>query len=154
VPKPAIFSDTMDGLSVAASVTALLQVAEKVVKFVLAIKDATSIMQDVAAEVAAFQVIFHNFQLFILDFPNRSEERKEMINIDQLVITLAGCVSRFTELERILGSLETDSNALNIVSRAKWVQKDQDLGRILQALQNHKTSLNLILSIYSWLVTI
>jgi hypothetical protein len=144
----------MDVLSVAASVTALVQVAEKVVKFVLAIKDAPSIMHDIVDEVVAIQVIFHSLQQFILDLPNGSEEGKEMITIDQLVITLTGCVSRFTELEGILGSLETDSNSLNMVSRAKWAQKGQDLGRIIRALQNHKLSLNLIMSIYSWLVTI
>jgi len=117
------------------------------VKFVLAIQDAPSIMQDVLAEVVAFQAIFHDLQLHILDSPDRSEEGKEMINIDQLVITLIGCVSRFTKLEIILGCLETNSSSIDILSRARWARKDQDLARILRGLQNQKSSLIVILSI-------
>jgi len=145
-----------DGLSIAASVAGLIHVAEKVIRFISTMTDASSTTRSVLAEVHAFHAIFHQLQDFISNFSEGSEARKSRIYVDQVVTILAGCVCAFSELEKELETLKTDgssSSGLNAWDSAKWARKYQNLGRILAELQRHKSSLNLMLSVYTWYIT-
>jgi len=149
----------MDGLSIAASVAGLLQVAAKVVNVIsraAEIREMPSVVRNVLAEAYALQAIFHHLQDFILNFADGNhDDRKSMIYLEHLVATLTGCVCAFDQLEMVLEGLNANldvSSSLGLWDSAKWALKNQDLGRVLGDLQNHKSSLNLMLSIVTWFV--
>jgi len=143
----------MDGISAAASVVGLLQGAEKAINFISTAAEASSTVREVLAEASALQVIFYHLQDLILDFGDGSrEDRKSMIYVDHLVAVLTGCVCAFNDLENVLGSLSVPSG-IDLWSRAKWSFYDKDLGRILNNLQRHKSSLNTMMTIMTWFVT-
>ncbi|KAF8541759.1 hypothetical protein BDD12DRAFT_979420 [Trichophaea hybrida] len=140
----------MDGLSVAASIAGLVQIASTVVNFISGMADASTTARSVLAEAQALQPIFHHLQDFILDFAEESDDQRSMIYVDDLIAILTGCVCTFTELERILDSLTANDHSGSVVSpraRIKLAFKDKDLNRIFGDLQKHKSSLNLMLMI-------
>jgi hypothetical protein len=76
--------------------------------------------------------------------------------VDQLVITLAGCLCAFSDLEKELEGLNPSPDTgslLGLWDSSKWASKDKDLSRILRSLQNHKLTLTLMLTVINWYVT-
>jgi len=145
----------MDGISVATSVMGLLQVGAKVIGFLSSVADAPSTARNVLAEVQALHAIFRQLDDFIVDFTQQSMTRKSRIYVEDLVCTLTGCVCTFSELDKELESLKTDDSdgsQFTAWNSMKWATKDQGLATILRNLQMHKTSLSLMLSVYTWYV--
>jgi len=146
----------MEGLSVAASVASLVQITATVIDFISTMTETSRIAQNVLAELRELEAIFHQLQDFILNFDEgNGNDRKSMIFVNQLVATLTGCVCSFAELEQVLDGLNINDNAgvlLRLWGTAKWALKDPDLVRILDNLQKHKLSLNLMLTIITWFV--
>jgi len=150
------FNQTMEGISVAASVASLVQITATVIDFFSTMTETSRIAQNVLAELRELEPIFHQLQDFILDFDEgNGNDRKSMIFVDQLVATLTGCVCSFAELEQVLDGLNINDNAgvlLRLWGTAKWALKDPDLVRILDNLQKYKLTLNLMLTIITWFV--
>ena len=152
----------MEGLSVAASIAGLLQVGAKVISFLSTAADAPTTARNVLSEIRALHVIFRQLQNFITHFTEQSMSRKSRIYVDDLVITLTGCVCTFSELDKELECLRTegdeagnrDDPQFSTWDRVKWAAKEQSLLRMLENLQMHKNSLTLLLSIYTWCVTV
>ncbi|KAI5781264.1 ankyrin repeat-containing domain protein [Geopyxis carbonaria] len=148
----------MDGLSVAASLAGLLQLSAKVISLLSTMKDAPSLAENVYREVVALKAIFHQLQEFISQSPTTSEGQGGMIHVDHIVVTLTGCVCAFGELERELEDLELNPSkrepgikgwTLNAWDRAKWAQKDSNIRRIIGDLERIKSSLNMMVTIYT-----
>ncbi|KAA8913147.1 hypothetical protein FN846DRAFT_183551 [Sphaerosporella brunnea] len=141
----------MDGLSVAASVAGLLQVTTKIIGFLSTMSDAPSLARHVQEQTAALTAIFHQLDDFITgaERPER-KGRKAMIYVNQIVATLTGCVCAFSELEECLASVTiSQRRGLTLWDRAKWAAKEGDIQRLLQNLEQHKSSLSLMLTIYN-----
>ncbi|KAI5850887.1 hypothetical protein BZA05DRAFT_399098, partial [Tricharina praecox] len=152
--QPTTTTSTMDPLSVAASVAGLLQAGAKVIGFLSTAIDAPSTVRNVLAEVQALHGIFRQLDDFIVNFAQQSMTRKSRIAIDDLVVILTGCVCTFSELDGELKGVKTDyaygtKHQLGAWDRVKWAAKDQDIAKILRNLQMHKTSLSLLLSVYT-----
>jgi hypothetical protein len=149
----------MDGLSVAASVVGLVQLSAKVIDvistFISTAAEAPKTARSVLTESKALQAIFHQLQDFILNSAEEIDDR-ESIYVEPLVATLTGCVCSFSELEKVLESLNTKPDGgflFRLWDSAKWALKDVDIGRILGDLQKHKSSLNLMMTAITWYVT-
>jgi hypothetical protein len=144
----------MDGISVATSVSGLIQLAAKVVNFISTALDAPHTARNVLTQTLALQPIFHQLQDFVLGFSEGDEARKSMIYVDQLIVSLTGCVCTFSELDQVVESLKTyPDSQLYAWGSMKWARKELVLRRIFGSLQQHKSSLGLILAIYTWFVT-
>jgi hypothetical protein len=142
----------MDGLSVASSVAGLLQVGAKVVGFLCTMSDAPSLARHVLDQTTSLVTIFEQLDDFIADAERPGKgSRKAMIYVNQIVTTLTGCVCAFSELEECLESVKTTQRrGLTLWDRAKWAAKEGDFRRILGNLEQHKSSLGLMLMIYNW----
>jgi len=145
----------MAALSVVASVAGLLHIGAKVIEFLSTAADAPSTARNVLAEVKALDNIFRQLEEFIDNFADQSMAGKSRINVEDLVVTLTGCVCTYSELDRELERLRTDDDPrsrFGIWDSGKWAANDSDIAKILRNLQMHKASLNLLLSLYTWLV--
>ncbi len=77
-------------------------------------------------------------------------EGQQHVALEHLTISLAGCVSTKDELETVcdgLGLVYTESGITGLFNRLKWSRQEQKINALIQRLQNHKSSLNLILTI-------
>jgi hypothetical protein len=107
-PRQQVLNRDMDGLSVAVSVVARIQVAAKVTAFLSAMAGASTTAQNVLAEAQDFQAILSQIRDFIIEFSEDTEDRRSMlyVNVNQLVVTLTGCVCAFADLESTLDGLK------------------------------------------------
>lgn len=74
-------------------------------------------------------------------------ERRKYILVEHLVATLIGCVITYSELEAIVDNLGIGSSVMRVYDRTRWALKENEIRDILQQLQNHKSSLGLMLTI-------
>jgi hypothetical protein len=149
-----------DPLSIAASVVGLLAVSSKVIfgltTFASAIKHTPKSLQRVVAEVGAVNCILGEVQKLIAwqsDGERPNNQRLDLIQLDHLVTTLTGCVLVFSELEKHIDDLvgaDSGSKPRIIWERISWTRKEDEIGKLMDDLHRHKTSLSLMLTIIQW----
>lgn len=143
----------MDPLSVTAAIVGILSAAAKVSSvlstFVQNTREAPKLVQAVLAEVNGLSVVLGQLQTYLWGAANSSKSRASLILVEQVIVTLAECVTTFSELEDVLetGRVETD---LRIPDRVKWAMKESKVSDIQRRLQSNKTSLTLMLTILQW----
>ncbi|RYP12871.1 hypothetical protein DL767_011096 [Monosporascus sp. MG133] len=78
-------------------------------------------------------------------------DRRQHVLLEHLATAVTGCVLAKDELETLvddLGLAYSDNGVTGVFDRAKWIRKEDEIRTLLQRLQNHKSSLNLILTIF------
>ncbi|KAI5778345.1 hypothetical protein EDC01DRAFT_370565 [Geopyxis carbonaria] len=141
-----------EAIGVAASISGLVTVTFKICNVLSAMSDAPSLAREVHAEVTACNIVFKTFDSFLQEAIGRSD--KMFLNVEDFVILLTGCVSTFAELEQTLdelrsGKAKEGEQEISLLDRLKWVAKEDHILKLLMALQNHKSSLNLFLTVYN-----
>jgi hypothetical protein len=109
-------------------------------------------------EMQEMNGIFCQVQLFISGTGKQpSRSRLTMISIHHLVATLSGCVLVCSNLDQYLSEVAcvTDVNAKGskkiVWERVRWaLWKESEVAVVLEDLQRHKLSLNLMLGIIQW----
>ena len=150
VCRPFELSDTMaDPLSIAAGVigilTAAAQVSHLLIDFTKNSKDAPQTAKTVLTEVNEISGTLSQLEPFLLGEDTPYPSRAELLQIDQIITVLSGCVLTFTELEKMMDTLKTDD--MGIRDCVRWARKEKSIGGLVQRLQNHKVSLSLVLHI-------
>ncbi|KAH7201365.1 hypothetical protein DER44DRAFT_900043 [Fusarium oxysporum] len=139
-----------DPLSIAASVVGLLTAAAQVSKIIANViqkaRHAPEECGRIKAEVDDIRNVLVTLQLFIIGPQPRqdSRSRTSLIMVEQVVATLAACVTTFSELDTFATALENETSFLD---RMRWASKDKELHAILVRLESHKSSLTLMLTI-------
>lgn len=143
----------MDPLSVTASIVGILCAAAKVSSvlntFVRNTKGAPKLAQAVLVEVNSLSAVLGQLQNYLLGAASSSKSRSSLILVEQVIVTLAECVTTFSELEDVLetGRIEND---FKLLDRMKWAMKESKISDIQRRLQSNKTSLTLMLTILQW----
>lgn len=136
----------MDPLSIASAVAGLLTLSAGIASGLEKFTSAYSIAKIVHAEMLDFRVVLDELQPLVLGSSFSDVARASMINLDQIEITLVGCVCTFSELEREVDRLGA-AGGQSLVVRMKWIWSQSTLNSLVQRLQNHKASLALMLAI-------
>lgn len=147
----------MDPLSVSASVVGLLgagaSITSTLFALVSSIRDAPQLAQSLLREMADISAALGSLQIYIRGRAEASAERGALILLEHVLTTLTGCVTTYSDLQRVMDGLNVNPS-MGMFDRLKWSREEQKLSLILQRLQNHKSSLTLMLTILQWLVLI
>ena len=144
----------MDPLSIAASIAGLLAAGGKlaaVLAQISRLSDAPLLCRAALTEICDISASLRQMQRFVQDQASVPAERREHVLLEHLAAALTGCVITKDELETIvdnLGLAYQRSGITGVFDRVRWVRKEKDINHIIQRLQNHKSSLNLILTIF------
>ncbi|KAI0099888.1 hypothetical protein GGR51DRAFT_564531 [Nemania sp. FL0031] len=140
----------MDPLSATASVVGLLAAGAKVTSLLYTVitrcKDSRALAQSILSETAEISAALGQLQDFISDRRKVAAERGSLILLDQLLTTLTGCVTTYSDLQFILDGLKM-SEDMGPFDRIKWTRQEHRLNTLCQRLQSHKSSLTLMLTI-------
>lgn len=142
----------MDPLSVVASVVGLLAAGRKVASLFTVItkcKDSPVLAQSITREVIDISAVLGRLQDFVGSRTTVAAERGNLIQLDQLLTTLTGCVTTYSDLQSILTTLNI-SEDMGVFDRIKWMRQEGSLNTLVQRLQSHKLSLTLMLTILQW----
>lgn len=116
-------------------------------------------LQRVVAEVGAVNCVLGEVQRLVSwrsDEERPDNPRLGLIQLNQLVEILTGCVLVFSELEKHIDDLvgaESGSRPRIIWERISWTRKEDQIGKSMDDLNGYKMSLNLMLTIIQWWVT-
>lgn len=139
-----------DPLSVVASVVGLLAAGAKLASLLsktASLADAPSSAQAVLTEMREISAALQYLQQFLNGLMNVPAGRQQYILVEHLEGTLTGCVTTYDELGVFLDELKIDPSDMGVLDRFKWARKEKEVANIVQRLQNHKSSLNLMLTI-------
>jgi hypothetical protein len=140
----------MDPLSVAASLVGLLAAGGKIISLlskVTSVTDAPVLAREALTELNDISTALQHLQDFVTGATVVPAERRQHVFLEHLVASLTGCVTTYSELEKIVDSLKIGSSNMGVFDRVWWAVKENEIKSIVQRLQNHKSSLNLMLSI-------
>lgn len=138
-----------DPISLAAGVvgilTAAAQISSLLIDFTRSSKDAPQTARAVLTEVDDISSTLSHLQSFLLGNEYSDRSRTQLLQVDQVVTIISGCVLTFSELEKLLDGLKAEG--MGILDRVHWARKEKAISNLVQRLQNHKGSLSLILHV-------
>ena len=147
----------MDPLSVSVACLGILGAAANISKILtklfLSVKAAPKSAHDVFKEVTDISACLSQLQSFLTGKASVNASRTTLVMVDQLLVILASCALVFSELEKMMEHLKADLPLRNI-DRFRWARKENAIARIVLRLQNSKGSLNLLVTVLTWYVTI
>ena len=143
----------MDGLSVIASVAGILVAAANVTMMVTNLiekeRDAPESLRKVSAEVADLSNCLNHLSPFLQDIENVATERKAAISLEHVVAINTSCVLTLSELEEVLDSFQLN-RPMATRTRLRWARHQEKIENILVRVRASKSSLNLILTMFTW----
>jgi hypothetical protein len=143
----------MDPLSVAMSIVGLLSAAQKVSGtlslLVSKAKNAPKEITEMKLCVDTIRSVLSQLQLMLLGRAKVNSRRTSLILVDQIVVTLSGCVSIFSDLDIFVEVLGSD-HGLGLMDRFRWASRASTIQEHLQKLEMHKTTLTLMVTILTW----
>jgi hypothetical protein len=166
--EPSESARMTDPLSITASIAGLIGLSGQILATVNSLyafgksaKNAPQSIGRLKEEIEDMNGIFCQVQLFILGTGKKqpSQNRLTMISVHHLVSTLSGCVLVCSNLNKYLDEVAgiEDPNAKSItgvklvLERVRWAAwKESEVAIVLEDLQRHKVSMNLMLSIIQW----
>lgn len=145
-----------DPLSVIASITGLImagiQITSTVGRFISSTTGAPVLAQTISSEVHDFVRVLSSLQHIVLG-PLGSVARTSMIDVDDLIITITACICTLSDLEKEVDCLAVNDN-MSIRARLKWAWAETTILGLIARVQHHKSSLNLMLTILTWYVSL
>ncbi|KAK5658293.1 hypothetical protein OQA88_2268 [Cercophora sp. LCS_1] len=140
----------MDPLSVTASVAGILAAAAKVTSLIGQVKDAPESVSAILTEVTHIQIVVGALQSFVNRSRRLDAERAALIQVENVVTVLTQTVLVFSELGTLVTSvsaLASQGRLSRLRSRATRTWHHSAALRLVGQLQQHKTSLSLLLQI-------
>ncbi|KAJ4112331.1 hypothetical protein BFJ63_vAg14040 [Fusarium oxysporum f. sp. narcissi] len=140
----------MDPLSVSASVVGLLGAGAKITSclwtFAINARDAPQLARHLVFEVADITAALGSLQAYVRGQAQAPGERGALILLEHVLTTLTGCVTTFSDLQRLMDQLNL-SPGMGTIDKMKWARQESYICAIVQRLQNHKSSLTLMLTV-------
>ncbi|KAF2824521.1 hypothetical protein CC86DRAFT_468617 [Ophiobolus disseminans] len=136
-------------LETAAAVIGIIAAAGKVAEtlgpVVSAFKDVTKNISAVLFEVDTSRLILFALLKYVDGLSIISYNRGELIQVEQLAVTITGGVLLFSELEALV--IESVGSDLGLRTRIQWAWNDEKFASLVSRMQNFKSSASLILNI-------
>lgn len=142
----------MDPLSVSASVVGILAAAGKMAPLLTkltALADAPSSAVATLNEISEMTAALRRFQDYLNGTISVPAGCEQYVLLEHVAATLIGSVTTYSELEAIIDSVRVDPET-GTFDRIRWTDKENDIRDIVQRIQNHRTSLTLMLTILQW----
>ncbi|KAJ4031876.1 hypothetical protein NW761_012978 [Fusarium oxysporum] len=140
----------MDPLSVSASVVGLLGAGAKITSclwtFATNARDAPQLARHLVFEVADITAALESLQAYVCGQAQAPGERGALILLEHVLTTLTGCVTTFSDLQSLMDQLNLSPD-MGTIDKMKWARQESSICAIVQRLQNHKSSLTLMLTV-------
>ncbi|KAK3296413.1 uncharacterized protein B0H64DRAFT_398195 [Chaetomium fimeti] len=136
----------MDPLSITASIVGLLTAAAKInslLEWLSSVRNSPTTIRDARNEVRHTEVALRSMQR-LLRRVEAASPRREMIQVDELRVTLADAMLAFSTFETLLQQLAIRARARGAIS---WTKYSKQLDEHLARIERYKLSLTLMVSI-------
>ncbi|KAF5558561.1 nicotinamide mononucleotide permease [Fusarium mexicanum] len=135
---------------VSASVVGLLGAGAKITSclwtFATNARDAPQLARHLVFEVADITAALGSLQAYVCGQAQAPGERGALILLEHVLTTLTGCVTTFSDLQSLMDQLNLSPD-MGTIDKMKWARQESNIAGIVQRLQNHKSSLTLMLTV-------
>lgn len=118
-------------------------------QFINAVKYAPKSAQAVFTEVKDITAALAQLQSYLAGLGQAKPARKPLLSMENIIVTVTGCLTTYSELEVITKKC-FDKQPMGVFTRLEWLLREMDVNKIINRLQNHKSSLILMLTILQW----
>lgn len=136
-----------------ASVAGILAVSAKittaVTEFIQSVGDVPESTRSVLTEVSDLSLCLSQLMPFLRGTRTAERTRRDGISVEQVVVISTSLVMSISELEKLLDSFKLDL-PMSAFARMQWVRNEEKVNRILNRIRASRSSLNLILTIFTW----
>ena len=139
----------MDPLSVTASITTILTAAAQVSNLLSQVQNAPASMTAISAEVEHIEIVFRALKNFVDRARAVSRPRAALLQIEDVATILTRTVLVFGELQTLMASFSPHRQIM-LSTRLRWARSESGIRRLVDQLQQHKTSLSLLLQVIQW----
>jgi hypothetical protein len=137
----------MDPLSIGAAVIGLIAGASRIVPilhhFVTHTRDAPKTASQTLDEMISVRGALERLQAYITGGADANVSRRMMLSLRNIATTLTGCVTTYSDLERVVNKCMVEGKVL----RYAWMIEEGEIAELMQRMQAHKLSLTLMLTI-------
>lgn len=144
----------MDPLSISASIVGLLTAGVAITNTLRIVvreyKDAPKVSRSVQQEVAEIAAALRSLSSYLDRKARASPGREALILLEHVLTTLTGCVLTYSDLQTLLDSLQHSPK--KVFDKLKWARNEKQITVLVSRLQNHKSSLTMMLTILQWYV--
>ncbi|KAI3325682.1 hypothetical protein HD806DRAFT_521201 [Xylariaceae sp. AK1471] len=138
----------MDPLSVAASVAGLLSAAATIhslLEYISSAKNSPTSVRDAQVEVKHVELALRSLRRYLWRLDLVSAHRKELVSIDELIVSLADAMVAMSEFESFLQLLARLKRMQLSIS---WFRYNKRIEEHTAKAQRHKASLTMMLNIF------
>ena len=129
-----------DPLSITAGVVGILNAATHasslLYKWIKSAKEAPQQAEAAWVEINEIRGILCSLQSLLLGNGLLQQSGASILQVDQLVVTISGCVLTFPELEKLLERVKVENR--DILDRIKWINNQSTVAVLIQRLQYRK----------------
>jgi len=144
----------MDPLSIGSAVVGIISASIRIGKplydLTVGLKDAPKSAVALQAELNDIRSALEQLQTYLVGVEKADMARRELLTIKNIIATLTGCVTTYSELEEIVRKCTNNKEISGVIKRAKWVLNEGKINMIVGKLQNHKASLTFMLTTLQW----
>jgi len=140
----------MDPLSITASIVGLLGAAAKVhglLVLISSVRNAPATIADACTEVKHVELALRSLHRYLQRLDSVRPQRAALIQVDELIVTLADAMMAFFEFDHLLEAL---SRLARMRAAISWSRHAAQIDDCLAKMQRHKASLVMMLNIMQW----
>jgi hypothetical protein len=142
-----------DPLSIAASIAGLITLAgaiyTSVNSFIQRIEDAPKFAHTPVREVSVMRVTLAAMSDLIDMFLTQASERKAMVQLDCLILTVTHTVMAFSDMEEFLSRWPAiEKLSYRTLQRIRWSFEEDKAQKLITRLTEARTGLSLVLNIF------
>ncbi|KAK3331567.1 hypothetical protein B0T19DRAFT_83146 [Cercophora scortea] len=144
------YDQSMDPLSVTASVIGLLTAASKAYELlglIASVRNAPSTIVEARDEVKHVELALRALHRYLRRLDLARPRRKALIQVDDLIVTLADAMMGFSDFAKLLELLSGLTKLQVVIS---WPRYTTQMETHMSKMQRHKASLSVMLNIIQW----
>lgn len=149
-PVHPVGDNRMDPLSLAASIAGLMGAAQQIyslLELIRSSKNAPSSIAQAQIEVKHFRLALGYLQRYLSRLDQITEQRKQLIGIDELIITISDAVLSFSAFESLVSEL---ARMTRVRAALSWFTYMKQVDEQVAKIQRHKVSLTFMCQILQW----
>lgn len=138
------------GSAVIGIISASIRIGKPLYDLAVSLTDAPKSAVALHTELNDITSALKQLQTYLIGAEKTDIARRSLLSLRNIVATLTGCVTTYSELEEIVRKCTSNGEVSGVIERAKWVFYEHEIDGVVRRLQNHKASLTLMLTTLQW----
>src|SRR5882762_1114037 len=125
------------GSAVVGIISASIRIGKPIYDLTVSLNDAPKSAVALRTELNDITSALEQLQTYLIGAEKADIARRLLLSLRNIVATLTGCVTTYSELEEIVRKCTSNGEVSGVIKRAKWVFYEHEIDEMVRRLQNH-----------------